>query len=135
MVVAFVIWFASQPRITPWTQSPGAPGSKLAHVVEEVPGGNCDWGGARFLFVNHQQYLLDAGDGTALSVAAREGVHVSIHRHASLPPDALYTGWHDDEGSQLWVAPSLRVDGSYQSVFIVAGSDVTEIPEFPIACE
>ncbi len=109
-------WGSSDGRVAPpasrtfniWLGLDGEP----SDVVELSGAGHCGWESATFITLGRlRRYVLDPENVVPL----REGALAEGHPptiEASLPPDAEYTGFHNDD-RELWVSPAEGDDAIY----------------------
>lgn len=120
LIAAFLVLRAVLP--SHW--EPSGPGPRLWHgVSEEVSESeHCGWQGIPFLYVRD-------GDGKISLMYARDVdgvVHTAqpFEAHATLPPDAVFTGWRDGN-RELWTdAPTTSISDGASSIYIVSPSGV-----------
>ena len=120
LIAAFFVLHAVLP--SHW--EPSGPGPRLWQgVSEEVSeADHCGWQGVPFLFVRD-------GDGKISLMYARDvdgvvGTAQPFEAHATLPPEAVFTGWRDGN-RQLWTdAPTTSVADGASSIYIVSPSGV-----------
>ena len=101
---------------------PKGPGQPLWAGVSEsvVNADHCGWHDITVLSVK----IIDHTSGVyARDVDGQMGTSPPFDAHATLPPDAIFTGWR--KGSQeLWAVANVERRGAPVSIYIVSPDDV-----------
>lgn len=102
-------------------------------VITDRPGpDHCGWGSARVIVVGSPIGMPFSAPGNAIeyvrdpSNAFQQGFDQGYDPDASLPADAVDTGYRTDEGEAMWVMPT---DDTY--LYLVVGDRVEQWPQGP----
>ena len=131
VVFALIAAFFVLRAVLPSHWEPSGPGQPLWSDVSEVVSNaeHCGWQGIPFLYVSDSYGKISLMYARDVDGVVRTAPPFELH--ATLPPDAVFTGWRDGNRA-LWTdVPTTGISYGTSSIYIVSPSGVERWGQAP----